>query len=93
MDYVKRNKPLQASPKLRAAIMEVVDNQLRDNTPPETRQTLARLIGQGYSTAEAKRLIAHVVVSEIFDILKQGQPYNQARYVAALHRLPQTPGD
>jgi hypothetical protein len=50
MGYLNRNKPPQPNPALRAAIMEVVENQLRDNTPSETRPTLARLMGQGYST-------------------------------------------
>ncbi len=78
----------QSRAKVRAAILEVVDNQLRDGTPPETRQTFDRLVAQGYSASEAKRLIGVVVASEIFDILKQNQPYNSARFIAALQRLP-----
>lgn len=93
MGYSHRGQPPKASPKLRAAILEVVENQLRDGTPPETRQTLQRLISQGYSAQEAKRLIGVVVAGEIFDILKQGKPFDQARFVGALRRLPQTPGD
>ncbi len=70
------------------AMLEVVENQLRDNTPPETKQTLQRLIKEGHSEEEAKRLIATVVASEIFGVLQQKRPYDQARYVAALQRLP-----
>jgi len=70
------------------AMLEVVENQLRDGTPPETKQTLDRLIKEGHSEEEAKRLIATVVASEIFGVLKQKRPYDQARYVAALQRLP-----
>ncbi|MEK9162669.1 MAG: DUF1841 family protein [Chloroflexota bacterium] len=70
------------------AMLEVVENQLRDNTPPETKQTLQRLIKEGHSEEEAKRLIATVVASEIFEVLKQQRPYDQARYIAALQRLP-----
>ena len=29
----------QGNPHLKAAILEVVENQMRDNDPPETRQT------------------------------------------------------
>jgi hypothetical protein len=76
---------------VRAAILEVVENQLRDGTPPETKQTFERLVAEGYSEQEAKRLIAVVVAIEIFDVLKQNQPYNQARFVAALRRLPKLP--
>ena len=79
--------------RVRAAILEVVDNQLRDGTPPETKQTFERLITEGHSAREAKRLIAVVVVYEIFDVLKHGKPYNEARFVAALRRLPKVPGE
>jgi hypothetical protein len=73
---------------VRAAILQVVENQLRDGTPPETKQTLQRLIKEGHSEEEAKRLIATVVASEIFGVLKHKRPYDQARYIAALQRLP-----
>jgi hypothetical protein len=76
---------------VRAAIFEVVENQLRDGTPPETKQTFERLVREGYPEQEAKRLIAVVVTTEIFDVLKQNRPYNQARFVTALHRLPKLP--
>ena len=76
-----------------AAMYEVVDNQLRDGEPPETRQTLDRLMAEGHSEAEARRLIAAVVASEIFAVLKRKHPYDQAAYVAALQRLPKMPWD
>jgi hypothetical protein len=79
------------NPMLQAAIYEVVDNQLRDGTPPETRQTLDRLVAEGHTRQEARRLIACAVVSEIFDILQRHEPYDEARYIAALRRLPTVP--
>ncbi len=71
--------------------MEVVDNQLRGNDPPETRQTYERLIASGVDDKEARRLIGCIVTSEIFDVLKRRQPFDRARFVAALARLPQMP--
>ena len=47
-----------ANPHLRAAIMEVIENQLCNNDPPQTAQTFKRLIQAGHSKKEAKRLIA-----------------------------------
>jgi peroxiredoxin family protein len=79
------------SPMLQAAMYEVVDNQLRDGTPLETRQTLERLIAEGHTRQEARRLIACAVVSEIFDILQRHEPYDETRYIAALRRLPMMP--
>jgi len=81
----------ETNPAVGAAIMEVVDNQLRDGTPPETRQTLDRLLADGHTEDEARRLIACAVTSEIFDVLTHKQPYDEARYVAALRRLPTLP--
>ena len=75
----------------RAAMYDVVDNQLREDQPPETRQTLERLMAEGHSQAAARQLIAAVVSSEIFEMLKHQRPYDQARYVAALQRLPKLP--
>ncbi len=81
----------ETNPALGAAIMDVVDTQLRDGTPPETRHTLDRLLADGHTEDEARRLIACAVTSEIFDVLKNHQPYDEARYLAALHRLPTLP--
>ncbi len=50
---------------VRAAMLQVVDNQLRDGEPPETRQTLERLMAEDHSEAEARQLIAAVVSSAI----------------------------
>ena len=71
--------------------MEVVENQLRDNDPPQTRQTLSRLIEAGHSEKEAKRLIACVVSAEIFEVLKKNEPFNLDRFVKGLNKLPAMP--
>lgn len=81
------------SPELRRALLEVVENQLRDGTPPETRATLNRLLAEGYSRDEAVELIACVVSTEVFDVLKGRQPYQEGRYVAGLRALPRLPWD
>ena len=83
----------KANPVLNAAIMKVVDNQLRGNDPPQTGQTFKRLIDAGISEKEAKRLIACVVSAEIFDVLKKQEPFNLERFVKALDRLPAMPWD
>ena len=75
----------------RAAIFETVDNQLRDGYPPETRQTLERLMAEGHSRQEARRLIGLVVASEIFAVFKEQRPFDEPRFVASLRRLPEPP--
>ena len=83
----------KANPVLNAAIMKVVDNQLRSNDPPQTGQTLKRLMAAGHSEEEAKRLIACVVSAEIFDVLNQQQSFNLERFVKGLDNLPALPWD
>ena len=85
--------PPAANPQLGAAILEVVDTQLRDRTPPETYATFERLVGLGYTPEGARQLLAHVVVREIFTVMARGESYDAARFVAALHRLPALPDD
>jgi hypothetical protein len=79
-------KPLSSD--VRRALREVVDNQLRDGTPPETRGTLERLVAAGHSREHALTLIASAVLAEMNDVLKTGEPYDEARYVAILRALP-----
>ncbi len=48
------------------AILDVVDNQIRDLNPPATKETFHRLVSEGVGQAEARRLIGCLVASEIF---------------------------
>ena len=76
---------------LKQAILDAVDNQIKDLDPPETNETYDRLKSQGHSDTEARRLIGCVVSAEIFDVLKQQQPFNRERFVRALNNLPRMP--
>ncbi len=81
----------KANPVLTHAILEVVNKQLKNLDPPETKQTYVRLVARGIPDQEARRLIGCVVSSEIFDVLKQQQPFDHDRFVKALNRLPTLP--
>jgi len=74
-------------------MFEVIENQLRNNDPPETRKTLERLLGGGHSRQEAMRLLACVLATELFNVMKSESPYDNARYIANLERLPKLPFD
>jgi hypothetical protein len=84
---------LKPNPALGATVMEVVENQIRNNDPPETQQTFKQLLAAGHSEKEAKRLIACVVSAEIFDVLKHREPFNRDRFMTALGKLPAIPWD
>jgi hypothetical protein len=80
----------QASPELRQTVLEVVENQIRDHEPPETRQTVERLMAAGYGADEARRLVATAVVVELFHITRDKEPFNRERFLWNLARLPNT---
>jgi hypothetical protein len=84
--------PNEPDPEIaRAAILEIVQNQIRDNYPPETKETLNRLIAGGISEEEATKLIACAVSTEVFHTLKHQEPFNQERYIKNLKKLPKLP--
>ncbi len=89
----RRQVEPEHNPSLKMAIAETVDNQLRDNNPPETRQTYDRLMTLGYSEEEARELIAAAVTNEIYEILKKQEPFDRVRFAATLKRLPKLPWD
>ncbi len=82
-----------ANKRLKAAFLEIVDNQLRDGDPPETRQTYERLLAEGHSDEDARLLIGNLLVHEIYDMLKRRRTFDQAGFVANLARLPQLPDE
>jgi hypothetical protein len=83
--------PEKFNPRLRAAFLEAVENQLRDNEPQESRQTYERLLREGDSEAEAKDLIGAAIAAETYYILKRDEHFNHDRYVTMLNNLPKLP--
>ena len=79
------------TPVARAAIMEAVENQLRDQDPPETSKTYDRLMASGHSDQEAKRLIAVALVTEMNDMMNKKRIFNLERYIRLLGNLPKLP--
>ena len=79
-----------ANLRLKKTILEVVDNQLKANDPPCTKDVYEKLRAAGYSGAEAKDKIGAVVLSEIYDIMKEGQPFDEENYKNCLEDPVQT---
>lgn len=77
--------------RLQKAILEVINTQIRDNDPPETKQTYERLQREGFSDRDARKLIGYVVASEVFAVLKENRRYDREKYIGALKMLPRLP--
>lgn len=87
-DQKTPEQPDPVTERLQQAVTEVIGNQLRDNNPPVTGETLNRLLTEGFSETEAMRLIGQVVVTEVIAVIQQGKPYDENRYCEALKALP-----
>lgn len=74
-----------------AHLLEVIENQIRDNNPPQTAATVQRLCEAGSTRAEAMALVACVLAHEIHCIVVKQETFNLQRYVGNLERLPELP--
>lgn len=81
----------EKSPALGEELKETIRTQIRQNDPPETKKTYERLLGEGYSEHEVIRMLAVVVATEIFDIMKEEKPFDHERFVERLNDLPNEP--
>ena len=82
-----------SNPRLKAAFLEVVENQLEAGDPPETKATLERLMSEGISKEDAKLYIAEAVCVEIWTTIKNQKPFDLERYIRNLRNLPDKPSE
>lgn len=82
---------MKPNKKLQEQIFEIVNNQIRDGRPPETKQTYDRLLKMGYNDIDAKKYIGQCIAVELFNIMKHHQPFDEKRYVQNLLNLPKEP--
>jgi hypothetical protein len=76
---------------IRSALREIIENQMRDGDPPETKETFDRLISEGIPEAEVWRLLSRVVLHELYGVLNERRVFNRAEYVKTLKGLPELP--
>ncbi|MBN1220163.1 MAG: DUF1841 family protein [Anaerolineae bacterium] len=75
------------NPILHVMFHQIVENQIAANDPPETAETLARLVQQGKDRHEAVHEIAGVVVNDVYEIMKSNRPFDEQRYIRRLRHL------
>ena len=73
-----------------AAVMEAVEKQILDEDPAETKQTLERLVTEGFSEEASLKLIGQAACVEIWSTM-QGGRYDEERYIRNLKDLPKEP--
>jgi hypothetical protein len=70
------------------ALLFAAEQQIREQSPPEVRQTLVRLRRMGLDRAHIMDMIAHVMLHETERAETEGGEPNIPRYVSQLQRLP-----
>ncbi|HEX6305981.1 MAG TPA: DUF1841 family protein [Anaerolineales bacterium] len=64
-----------------------VENQIAENEPKEVRQTIKKLMRQGYTRHDAIHAVGGVLMDEIWYILKENRPFDEAKYLRDLKAL------
>jgi hypothetical protein len=75
------------NPIMHIVIHQTIENQLAMGQPAETGQAVEALMQQGLSRHDAIHRVGTVLAEEIYDILKNKRPYDEARFVRKLRRL------
>jgi hypothetical protein len=84
---------VELNDKLREEIFGIIKNQIKDNNPPETKATFDRLRKQGFDDFQTRQMIGQCLAVELFDVMKSGKLYDNARYIKNLIALPKEPFD
>ena len=84
---------MKTNEKLRDQIFEIINNQIKNNDPPETTLTYNRLIDEGFNEFQTMQMIGQCIAVELFEIMKHRKLYDEARYIKNLRGLPKEPFD
>lgn len=72
---------------LKNTVLEIVDNQLTSEECPFVKEAYNELLERGCSRKKAREKIGAVVLTEIYDVLKEGQEYDNEHYQDALLKM------
>jgi len=89
----KKHNEMESNEIVREQIFEIIENQRKNNDPPETNITIKRLIKEGFNESDTKKLIAQCIAIELFDVLKHGKTFDKKRFIMNLQQLPKEPFD
>lgn len=79
---------MESNELLKDQIFDILNNQLKENSPPETKNTFNRLLNEGFDDTQAKEMIGQCIAVELFEIIKHGNKYDNTRYIKNLNNLP-----
>ncbi len=73
---------------VRNALLDTMLNQVESGEPPEARETYERLMARGMSQSQALQHMAAVLREEMNRMLADSRPFDNARFAAALRKIP-----
>ncbi len=82
---------MEINEQLRDSLFETVDNQLKNNDPPEAKMAYKRLQNAGYDDYTIHQLLAQCVLVEIVEIMNGNDPVDRNRLIQNLNNLPKEP--
>ena len=85
---MKKDIKKEIDSRLRNAIIAVIEQQIAENDPPETVETLERLQAEGFTLEESYTLIGHLVSMEVAEEMIGEKGMDVNRYIDALEKLP-----
>jgi hypothetical protein len=68
-------------------VHQTIENQIAGGEPREVRRVVKKLMRQGLSRHEAIHRVGSVLAGEIYHILKDNRPFDEAGYVRQLRQL------
>ena len=86
-----KRKKIPVNLELRDRILNIIEEQISGNNPPEVKITYERLLKEGFDEVPSKQLIGQCVVLELFDMIKSNSSFNLDRYIDNLNMLPKNP--
>lgn len=75
------------NPVLHILLESIVEKQLQNEDPPATKETMERLVKEGFSRHAARAAIASLLVPFVFKVLREKKPFDLAGYVSRMKML------
>jgi hypothetical protein len=83
----------EVNPELGEQFKKVIQNQIKLNKPPITKETYNRLISEGFDEKETIRLMACVLTQEMSNMFNTNKTFDEKEYEIMMRKLPKLPWD
>lgn len=75
------------NPVLHVLLESIVEKQVQDEEPPKAKETVDRLVQEGFSRHAARAAVTSLLVPFVFKVLKEKEPFDLVGYVNRMGML------